>query len=120
MEKRLKYAENLIFKDNDLKIIFSGGNGEARWLKEHSGLNGATENQSLTTYDNLLNAIKIFKNPKKVYIITDSTHKFRTAYLAGRILREIPHTILAVRMPLSYHLKRLWYEGSRFIHNVLL
>lgn len=119
MMERLRYAELLLKNKKGFTVIFSGTNREAHWMKNHSSLPGIIENKSITTYDNLINSKRIMCNAEKVWIVTDRTHYIRTRYLASRIIRDIPFEILSKRMPISYHLKQLWYEVTRFIHNVL-
>ena len=118
IKERIHFAESLLKNKSGFKVIFSGARSEVDYMVKNSSLHGIIENQSATTYDNLVNSKKLMDNAKKVWIITDSTHHFRTRYLAIRILRDIPFEILSKKMPTSYHFKQLWYESTRFIHNV--
>lgn len=118
IKERIHFAESLLRNKRGFKVIFSGARSEVDYMVKNSSLHGIIENQSATTYDNLLNSKKFMDNAKKVWIITDRTHHLRTRYLANRILREIPFEILSKKMPVPYHFKQLWYESTRFIHNV--
>ncbi len=118
MKERLRYAESILRGKKGVKVIFSGAKSEVEWVRRNTKLKGIVEDQSKTTYNNLINSRKFIDEKERVYIITDSTHYLRTRYLATRILKGIPYEILSKRMPISYHLKQLWYESTRFIHNV--
>jgi len=118
IKERIHFAESLLKNKSGFKVIFSGARSEVDYMVKNSSLHGKIENKSVTTYDNLLNSKKLMYNAKKVWIITDRTHHFRTRYLAKRILRDIPFEILSKKMPVSYYFKQLWYESTRFIHNV--
>ncbi|MCK4420894.1 YdcF family protein [candidate division WOR-3 bacterium] len=120
MKERIKYAESLLEDRKGFKVIFSGSKDEVEWMISHSSLSCIVEDKSETTYDNLLNSIPFLKETKRVWIITDSTHHFRTGYLARKIFRDIPFCVLSIRMPLLYHIRQLYYEGTRFIHNAFL
>lgn len=118
MNERLRYAESILKGRKGIKVIFSGTKSEVEWMRRNTKLKGIIEDQSKTTYDNLINSKKFINKKERVFIITDNTHHLRTRYLATRILKGIPYEILSKKMPLSYHLKQLWYESTRFIHNV--
>lgn len=118
IKERIHIAESILKNKRGFKVIFSGTKSEVDHMIKNSSLHGIIEDKSTTTYDNLINSKKLMDNAKKVWIITDSTHHFRTKYLANRILRDIPFEIITKRMHVSYHLKQLWYESTRFIHNV--
>ncbi|MEA1913009.1 MAG: YdcF family protein [candidate division WOR-3 bacterium] len=118
MEERIKFGESMIKYPNRFKVIFSGTSKEVDWMKSHSNLKGIAETQSKTTLENLVNSKELIDTAERIWIITDKTHAFRTKYLAGRIFRNTPFEIFAKKMPPSYRIKRIWYEGARLIRNV--
>jgi len=118
-KKRVKFAELLLKDFNDFKVIFSGTKEEVGWMKEYSKLKVIKEDKSTTTPQNLINSKKFIGDSKKVFIITDKSHAFRTRYLAKKILRGKTIEILGVKMSTLFMVKQLYYEFSRLIKHVL-
>jgi uncharacterized SAM-binding protein YcdF (DUF218 family) len=117
-KKRVKFAESMLKNSNDIKVIFSGTKEEIGWMKNNSKLKAIQEDKSTTTPQNLINSKSFIENEKKVFIVTDKSHAFRTRYLAKRILKGKTIEIMGVKMPAIYMIKQIWYEGSRLIKHV--
>jgi hypothetical protein len=107
-KKRVRFAESMLKNSNGLKVIFSGTKEEVTWMKKNSKLKAIQEDNSTTTPQNLINS-------KKVFIVTDKSHAFRTRYLAKKILKGKTIEIWGVKMPTIFMLKQLYYEFSRLI-----
>ncbi|MCK4226037.1 YdcF family protein [candidate division WOR-3 bacterium] len=118
--ERVSYAESFLKNRKGFAVIFSGTKNEVEWMKEFSSLPGIIEDHSSTTYDNFLNSKKLIPKVEKIWIVTDSSHFLRARYLAKRIFRNVPFTILVKKMPFPYHIRKIYYETTRFIHNVFL
>lgn len=116
--KRVKFAESKIKNSNRFKVIFSGTKEEVGWMKKYSRLKAILEDKSDTTPQNLINSRKIIGNSKKIFIITDKSHAFRTRYLAKKILTGKTIQILGVKMPARFMLKQLYYELPRLLKHV--
>lgn len=116
--KRVKSAESKIKNSNHFKVIFSGTKEEVGWMKKYSKLKATLEDKSETTPQNLINSKKIIGNSKKIFIITDKSHAFRTRYLAKKILTGKTIQILGVKMPALFMLKQLYYEFPRLLKHV--
>ncbi len=117
-KKRVKFAESKIKNLNDFKVIFSGTKEEVGWMKKYSKLKAILEDKSQTTPQNLINSNEFIGDSKKVFIITDKSHAFRTRYLAKKILTGKKIEILGVKMPARFMLKQLYYEFPRLIKHV--
>jgi len=117
-KKRVNFAEEKLKNSNNIKIIFSGTKEEVNWMKEHSNLKAIPEEKSETTPENLINSKKLIGNAKKVWIITDKSHSFRTRYLARKILRGKTIEVIGVKMPAIYMIKQIYYEFPRLIKHV--
>jgi uncharacterized SAM-binding protein YcdF (DUF218 family) len=117
-KKRVKFAESMLKNSNGLRVIFSGTKEEVAWMKNNSKLKAISEDNSTTTPQNLINSKDFIGKAKKVFIITDKSHAFRTRYLAKKILKGKTIEILGVKMPAIYMIKQIWYEWSRLIKHV--
>ena len=117
-KKRVKFAESMLKNSNGVKVIFSGTKEEVGWMKDSSRLKAIQEDNSTTTPQNLINSKDFIRDAKKVFIVTDKSHTFRTRYLAKKILKGKTIEILGVKMPAIYMIKQIWYEGSRLIKHV--
>jgi uncharacterized SAM-binding protein YcdF (DUF218 family) len=117
-KKRVKFAESILKNSNGLKVIFSGTKEEVSWMKNNSKLKAIPEDNSTTTPQNLINSKNFIGDAKKVFIVTDKSHAFRTRYLAKKILKGKTIEILGVKMPTIFMLKQLYYEFSRLIKHV--
>jgi uncharacterized SAM-binding protein YcdF (DUF218 family) len=116
--KRVRLAELKVNGSDKYKVIFSGTKEEVSWMKDNSKLKAILEEKSTTTPQNLINSKKLIGNAKKVFIITDKSHAFRTRYLAKKILKGKTIEILGVKTPTLFMLKQLYYEFSRLIKHV--
>ena len=117
-KKRVKFAESILKNSNGVKVIFSGTKEEVRWMQDNSKLKAIPEDNSTTTPQNLINSKDFIKDAKKIFIVTDKSHAFRTRYLAKKILKGKTIEILGVKMPAIYMIKQIWYEWSRLIKHV--
>jgi uncharacterized SAM-binding protein YcdF (DUF218 family) len=117
-KKRVKFAESMLKDCNDFKVIFSGTKEEVGWMKNNSKLEAILEDNSTTTPQNLINSKKFIDNARKIWIVTDQTHVFRTRYLAKRILANQTIEVIGIKMPALFNLKQLYYEFSRLMKHV--
>jgi len=117
-KKRVKFAELMLKNSNGVKVIFSGTKEEVDWMKNISKLKAVPEDNSTTTPQNLINSKNFIGDSKKVFIVTDKSHAFRTRYLAKKILKGKTIEILGVKMPTLFMFKQLYYEFSRLIKHV--
>lgn len=118
-KRRVKLAELKINGSDKYKVIFSGTKEEVGWMKENSKIKAILEEKSTTTPQNLINSKKLMGDSKKVFIVTDKSHAFRTRYLAKKILKGKTIEILGVKMSFIFMLKHLYYEFSRIIRHAL-
>lgn len=117
-KKRVKFAESKIKNKKNFRVIFSGTEKEVNWMKNNSRLKAIMENRSKTTPENLMNSKKIIGNSRKIWIITDRSHVFRTRYLAKKIFRDQPIEVIGIKVPPNFMIKQIWYEFSRLIRHV--
>lgn len=99
--ERLNYTIKYLQNNGDTKVIVSGGQGPGETITEAEGMkrylvsHGVSESiiikeeQSTSTYENMLLSKKIYekmfgKKLKKVMIITNDFHMFRSKLLARR------------------------------------
>jgi hypothetical protein len=117
-EKRVRFAEAKLKNSNKFKVIFSGTKEEVKWMKEHSNLKAIPEDKSRTTPENLINSKKLIGDAKKIWIITDKSHAFRTRFLARKVFTGKTIRIVGVKVPITYIIKQTYYEWSRLIRHV--
>jgi hypothetical protein len=118
-KKRVSFAESKLKNANNFKIIFSGTKEEVKWMKEYSHLKAIYEDKSETTPQNLMYSKKLIGNAKKIWIITDKSHVFRSRYLAKKIFGKTNVEIIGVEVSFGFKIKKLWYELSRLFRHVL-
>jgi len=117
-KKRVKFAESKIGNSKNFKVIFSGTKEEVGWMAKYSHLKAIPEDKSETTPENLMNSKKLIGNAKKIWIITDKSHAFRTRYLARKILRGKTIEIIGIKMPFGFMIKQIHYEFPRLIKHI--
>jgi hypothetical protein len=117
-KERVSFAESKLKNSNNFKVVFSGTKEEVKWMRKYSHLKAIYEDESETTPQNLMNSKKLIGNAKKVWIITDKSHAFRTRFLARKVFIGKTIRVVGIKVPATYRIKQIYYEWSRLIKHV--
>jgi len=100
--ERLKVAKEYLIKNNDMKVVVSGGQGsdeyipEAKAMEKYLVKNGVekeriiVEDKSTSTFENLKLSLDIIgttddNEDLKILLVTNRFHVFRSRFLANRL-----------------------------------